>query len=434
MGMMVGCGLPHTVQPCGPKGKPFFSADNGTAEAMAATRYTGQIFIRDDNGPYSPPTEPEAGGGPVLSNGRRAPNQWSDVTNDTIGSFSAVCWYTGKELFERALAADGEPTPTGLIMAAVGGSPIEYWIPPSNPLEPLTNPCEVDNPQCDDELVDSTFWREYIQELLPYSISAVVWDQAERDVKCPKAMAAYPCLQKYLISSWKERFNSSFVFLGVQLAGYTAPLINGTGNYSPLTVTADMVWTMRMQQEKGCIGVPGCKVIPTYDFSCSAGVDGGCPYGSVHQPDKAGIGKRVGLQLYELLNPSSNVVVEGPRATAAVAVRSDTGHWNVTVNFTGGTPPFRLGGTRNCTTCCNSNLGTGHTVDMDVSSDGVHWVNGTGAMLFSHDTPNPSVSFGIGLRDMPTAVRHTHGSIWPQCALYSSEGLPAFPFQLILSI
>ena len=37
-----------------------------------------------------------------------------------------MCWYSGKALFERL----GGQTPVGLIMAAVGGSPIEYWLPP----------------------------------------------------------------------------------------------------------------------------------------------------------------------------------------------------------------------------------------------------------------------------------------------------------------
>jgi hypothetical protein len=43
-------------------------------------------------------------------------------------------------------------------------------------------------------------------------------DQAERDVKCPVALAAYPCMERYLISSWRKLFNSSFAFVGVCIA------------------------------------------------------------------------------------------------------------------------------------------------------------------------------------------------------------------------
>ena len=41
-----------------------------------------------------------------------------------------------------------------------------------------------------------------------------VADQAERDVKCPVALAAYPCMERYLISSWRELFASKFAFVG----------------------------------------------------------------------------------------------------------------------------------------------------------------------------------------------------------------------------
>ena len=34
-------------------------------------------------------------------------------------------------------------------------------------------------------------------------------------------------MQKYLIASWRKWFNSSFAFVGVQLAGYTAAYKNG---------------------------------------------------------------------------------------------------------------------------------------------------------------------------------------------------------------
>lgn len=129
----------------------------------------------------------------------------------------------------------------------------------------------------------------------------MVWDQAERDTKCPLAMSVYPCLQKYLISSWQKAFNSSFAFVGVQLAGYTAAYKNGTGDFANMSVTGEDVFTMRLQQEQGCKGVQRCTLVPTYDMSCQAGLDGGCPFGSVHQPHKPQIGARVGLQLWKHL-------------------------------------------------------------------------------------------------------------------------------------
>ena len=40
------------------------------------------------------------------------------------------------------------------------------------------------------------------------------------------------------------------------------------------------------------------------------------------------------------------------------------------------------------------------------------------------------VEFAVKLQSAPTTVRYTAASIWPQCALYSADGLPARPFVL----
>lgn len=216
--------------------------------------------------------------------------------------------------------------------------------------------------------------------------------------------------------------------MAIQLAGYTAPINNGTGNYN-LSITSEMVFNMRLQQERSCDGVEyGCSVVPTYDFSCSAGLKGGCPYGSVHQPDKADIGRRAALQLYKHLVASSNTsVLEGPRATKATAQALSEQEYNITVVFGGGSAPFSLRGTRNCTVCCN---GTDVTVDLAASVDGKSFVNGTHTTLAAADTSRPSVSFRVKLPGTPRTVRYTSLSIWPQCALYNKEGLSAFPFDI----
>eukprot|EP00039_Didymoeca_costata_P004264 m.72348 g.72348 ORF g.72348 m.72348 type:complete len:54 (-) comp12317_c0_seq2:37-198(-) len=45
----------------------------------------------------------------------------------------------------------------------------------------------------------------------------------ERDVHCfapaTNHTARYPCLEKELVKSWRQEFNSSFAFVGVQLPG-----------------------------------------------------------------------------------------------------------------------------------------------------------------------------------------------------------------------
>ena len=108
-----------------------------------------------------------------------------------------------------------------------------------------------------------------------YTVGAIVWDQAERDVKCPVSLAAYPCMQALLTTSWRKAFGAPHAaFAAVQLPGYTGALAtpaanpapdpepdppltrytgalnNGTGSY-PGYITGEMVWEMRIAQEQG---------------------------------------------------------------------------------------------------------------------------------------------------------------------------------------
>jgi len=327
-----------------------------------------------------------------------------------------VCWYTGRDLFD----AMGGKVPVGLIEAAVGGSPIEYWISPE-----AIAACEVDQPQCDSNKEDSVFYHEQIVPNFPFALGAVVWDQAERDVKCPHSVAAYLCMQKQLVSTWRHSFNDSpFAFVAVQLPGYTAALKNGTGSYDG-GVTAEMVYNMRLAQEAGVQNVERAAIAAIYDLSCPDS-----PFSSVHTPDKADVGARVARHLRHMIL-GEDIVVEGPRATG-VAITSSNGvrDFLLDVRFQGGSSPFVFQGTRNCTSCCHDT----HSVDFDVSADGLTWVNGTNASLLESDS-YASVSFHatmpVGVP--PRYVRHTAASIWPQCALYNNEGLPALPFYVEVS-
>lgn len=92
---------------------------------------------------------------------------WNAVSpgpNGTLHGFSALCWYTGKEMFERL----GGDVPVGLIAGSVGGSPIELWLPPGD--VNISSACGVDDPPCDNQhnLSDSLFYNEFIQPFEPF--------------------------------------------------------------------------------------------------------------------------------------------------------------------------------------------------------------------------------------------------------------------------
>lgn len=202
-----------------------FSAFNGTAEANAAGRYTGRISLMTVQTPFPRPIPAWNGTNcpgfpkpPVNCEAQAVWNAAFPGPNGTVHGFSAVCWYTGKALFEEL----GERVPVGLMVGSVGGSPIEAWLPK---VVFTSSECgrRDDEPACDtnNNVTHSGFFERFIKPFQPYTIGSLVWDQGERDVHCfastPSSpgnrTATYACHERALIRSWREGFNSSFGFV-----------------------------------------------------------------------------------------------------------------------------------------------------------------------------------------------------------------------------
>ena len=109
-------------------------------------------------------------------------------------------------------------------------------------------------------------------------------------------------------------------------------------------------------------------------------------------------------------------------------------------SFPGSAPLFR--GTRNCSIpfillttgkpatapCCQKS-----TSDFDVSHDNKTWVDGYEAKPVEFPQMQVGVSFLVDTPVRPTMVRYTANKVFPQCAVYNTEGLPALPFQIDVS-
>lgn len=381
-----------------------FQADNGSAEAHAAGRYSGGIWLHRQDRHSSDPAS------------------WVQASPDALGvskdgGFSAVCWYTGKDYFERL----GGKVPVGLLQASVGGSPIEYWMP----VESIAK-CETDEPRCDTKWPDAAFYDTMVTALQPYTLGAIVWDQAERDHHC-NHISVYSCLLRELASSWRKAFQSpSAAFVVVQLPCYYDQRAPGSPGIPGFDTVAEGLFEMRLAQEAGLAKVEKSAIVATYDLSCNnEAFPGNCPWGSVHNPHKQAVGPRVAAQLEHLLQ-GATPVAEGPRVQGASIVQSDgnASTFNVSLRFAGGTTPFALRSTRNCTLCCEGGAGG----DFDASHDGVTWAPGCGSTLRGGDT----LEFQVRLPARPTHVRYTADTNFTQCALYNQESFPALPFHLKL--
>lgn len=445
MGMPVQYGPPCCETSPGNATCHCFHADNGTAEVAAAGHWTGKIQLasvqgagpgRGFNGTYCPY--------PWTNRSCVSYPMWNAVTPDTdaafstIKQFSALCWYTGTSLFEQLR---GE-VPVGLILGAVGGSPIEFWLPEGHVNNSV---CGVDTPACDSGgahgYKDSDFFDQLIRPFTPYTVGTVVWDQAERDVHClpggPDApenrTARYSCQEAELVRSWRTGFKSDFGFVAVQLPGY----LGDCGDYEQCMAN---VFEMRLQQQAALVGLGNTSlatVAATYDIGCPPGVDfstrtARCPWGSVHNVNKRPIGERVATQIAgSFRRAAAGTQWPGP---ALSSVRATPGSSSSAVTVAYAEASLFQADTANCVACCTA----GAVGDFDASFDGGRsWVNGTRPVLAQ---PGPTAHATAALHfDVPgagtvTHVRYTANQPFPQCAIYSPATVgPALPFRVKLT-
>lgn len=381
---------------------------NGTNEVAAAGAYSGRISIAS--------LQTQRGTTPPYNGSDRAP-QWNNVSpgvNGTLQHFSGLCWLTGKRIFE----ALGGVAPVGLLVGAVGGTPIETWLPPGV----LGTACPVDTPPCGGG-ADSALFESLILPLAPTTLGALLFDQGERDVRCfapaTNRTAQYPCMERALVSTWQAAFKSDFSFAAVQLPGYLGDCSEHGGDYYNCVPG---VFEMRLAQDAGVSGL-NASVVVTYDQSCPFGVKTPeCPLGSVHNINKSAVAARAARALLAGLQPAAFPPVAPLRVTSVSAGPTGLGYWLVTVAF--GSSSLALRPTQFCDACCSGAVG-----DFDASADGAVWANGTAPAL-----EGGNVVFTVALASKPITVRYTANQAFPQCAVVSvATGLPALPFEASVS-
>jgi len=365
-----------------------FDADNATAEAAAAGRYTGKIMLHARTSRYVNAT------------------MWYDVTPESITTFSAVCWYAGRDLWFHM----SEKIPVGLIMNAVGAHPIEHWLGPDQ----ISACLPASQPLCKDNMPNSLGWGKSIVPMQPFTIGTMLWDQGEQNINCDE-VADYPCLTRQLVRSYREQFNSSFPFISVQLPGYA---VGPQLSYEPSEQFA-----MRLAQDAGSESLKDADTIPTYDYSCAMGKEDGCPHGNVHNVHKQPIGARLALQIRRM-RLGEDLNSQGPRVSSATLARKAGTLYGIQMEFEG-TNSLHMGPTRNCTTCCDDSVG-----DFDVSVDGVTWLNTSAAVVKDGAV---QVEVDMLTAAAPRVLRYTANRVYPQCAVFGVEGIPAMPFQMNLS-
>jgi len=150
--------------------------------------------------------------------------RWVVCSPETVGGFSAVGYFFGREIHQRL------KVPVGLIGTYWGGTPAEAWTDlkalESDPdLKPILERLPRDRskiPQQPQPPINNwtptALFNAMVAPIIPYAIRGVIWYQGESNVG---RAYQYRKLFPALINSWRRAWGQGdFPFLFVQLANY----------------------------------------------------------------------------------------------------------------------------------------------------------------------------------------------------------------------
>eukprot|EP01043_Picozoa_sp_COSAG02_P062419 COSAG02_NODE_8607_length_2507_cov_2.730066_1_plen_606_part_10 len=250
-----------------------YDIDNGTAEIAASTQYPN-IFLWTQAGvrpvPLSDLSSAEAS--PLASTSQFHTGSWLQASPATVANYSAVCYEMARQLVDRRLT---KSSPVGLVWTAVGGTPVQLWMPHES----------FAAPGCDQTpnttLKDSSLFNSIIAPLANYSHRGVVWYQGEANVDGHARWLGdkYGACFQAMIAGWRAAFGiGDFSFVFVQLA----PYLNG-GN----------ITEVRLQQA-AALPAPGIGQ-GTKSTGMVTTIDKGDIFGGVHSHHKAPVAERAAL-------------------------------------------------------------------------------------------------------------------------------------------
>jgi len=258
--------------------------------------------------------------------------KWVLCSPETVGDFSAVGYFFGRELRKEL------KVPVGIIHTSWGGTPAEAWTSPvalqENPnLEPIlaryrqalaaypqaaakfkenlarweenaqqakaqdkkapprpTAPMGPDHPHS-----PSGLYNAMIAPLIPYTIRGAIWYQGESNAgRAYQYRDLFPTMIKSWWTAWEQE--ESFPFLFVQLANFIAnPKMTGTE-------PNDSTWAELREAQLMTLELPNTGMAVTVDIGDAK---------DIHPKNKQEVGKR--LALWALANTyGKDVVYSGP--------------------------------------------------------------------------------------------------------------------------
>lgn len=318
--------------------------------------------------------------------------QWVECSPQTVGGFSAVAYFFGRELHKEI------KQPVGLISSSWGGTIAETWMSQeslrANPdfahiIQQYEEMLKAyPNGQADYDKapqhpsVASLLYNSMIAPLVPYSIKGVIWYQGEANAGHAKE---YQTLFPALIADWRNQWQEgNFPFLFVQIADFKMPLVWGD----------PIVWAELRDAQLKTLSVPNTGMVVTTDIG---------DVNDIHPKNKQEVGRR--LALWALAkNYGKKIEYSGP-LYEGMNIKSGKIHLTFThvdgglVAKGGELKGFTIAGIDQKFVPATANIKNGKVI-----------------------VENPDVK-------EPVAVRYGWADVTTECNLYNAAGLPASPFR-----
>ncbi|MFN3652155.1 MAG: sialate O-acetylesterase [Armatimonadota bacterium] len=184
---------------------------------------------------------------------------WQGSSPAAALPFSAVAYHFGQSL--RA----AQKVPIGLIVAAVGGTAIERWMP-----EEAVRRAVPERPV---PKAAGLHYRAMVKPLQPFALRGVTWYQGEANASAP---AGYEELLAELIRRWRRDWDQKRLpFLLVQLARY--------GKAGAAETEKERGWAVVREAQRRVLALPETGMAVSFDLTD----------GDLHPRDKASVAQRL---------------------------------------------------------------------------------------------------------------------------------------------
>jgi sialate O-acetylesterase len=379
------------------------SANNFDAEKAAAN----YPLIREYHEASNPTTEPQAEG----------KGRWSACTPATVGGYSAVLYFFGRELHREV------GVPVGLINTSVGGTPIEAWTAAA---VQLADPTTKDRYEASLKNFDAfdpakatalfekqlSAWKTAVEKakaegkdlprkpyepisfrathggpaglynakvvnLAPYTLRGMLWYQGEGNAGAPEL---YHRQLKALVTSWRALWADEVPFAWVQLPNFTSP---GEG------------WPRIRESMMKTLELPKTGMAITIDLGDAK---------DIHPKNKQDVGKRLSLWALGTVYGKSVPAISGP-LPAGATIDGDA----ITVSF-----KHANGGLKS--------MDGGALKGFQIAGSDQQW-KPADAKIVGETVVVRSAEVAA-----PVAVRYAWKD-WPEYSLANGAGLPASPFR-----